>query len=79
MASRKRRPGRRDEESPRSLLFSFRLKPGTTDCEARHLAGFVEAALDDAATVYRARHGRGPFEGEGGSVLAAEIQINTLH
>lgn len=78
MASRKRRSEGRDEETPRSLLFSFRLKPGTTAREAERLAGFVGAAIDEAATVYRARHGKSPFDG-GGAVLAAEVEVTTLH
>lgn len=71
---RSRRP-----ESPRSILFSFRLRPGTTEREAERLAGFVGAAIDEAATVYRARHGESPFDGDGGSILAAEVEVTTLH
>lgn len=79
MTPGKRRRKRRDEESSRSLLFSFRLRPGTSDREAQRLAGFVGAAIDDAAAVYRARHGRGLFDGEGGPVLAADVEVTTLH
>lgn len=39
----------------------------------------VAAAVDDVASVCRARRGSSPFEGERPSVLAADAEIVTLH
>ncbi len=69
---------RKKREEPRTLVLSFRLRPGTTRREANVVAGIVAAAVDDAAGAYRAMNGASPFDG-GRAVVSADLDVVTLH
>lgn len=61
---------------PRSLICSFRLRAGTSQRDAELLAGMVTAAVEDAASTYRALKKTNPFDS---AVASAEVSVETLH